>query len=207
MNARPSSTTGAVSTSSAPRGKIRRSSRMGQATISSAGIDTLLASLAHAYSARATSVCRCSADKPASRVSPISGMPAAARQDDTAADSHAVPASSLASAASMRCLRKTPSPTSYVQKPRPAYSTYLVLLTTASWLAQRWAYGERSQATSSSGYRATQPNRAGECGRRNQVGFEPENQRLTISDGQALNRINTKRNWLPSLDDFRTIAA
>lgn len=127
MIARPSSTTGAVWTSFAPRGKMRRSSSRGQPTISSAVIDSLVASLVHAVSARTTKVSRWVAGQFSSSMSAKSEMQATLRQDGTALDSHAVSDSPLASAASMRCFRNTPSATSYAQKQRFAYLTNCVL--------------------------------------------------------------------------------
>src|SRR6476646_1748875 len=59
-------------------------------------------------------------------------MQATSRQDEMAVDSHTVFASLLVSAASIRCFRKTPSATSYAQKPPFSYSTYLVAVITVS---------------------------------------------------------------------------
>jgi hypothetical protein len=128
MIARPSSTTGAVRTSFAPRGRMRRSSTKGQLTISPAGMECLVASAAHAASARAINACRCSADQCSSNITAKSET-AHTRQDDRASDSQLVFASSLACAASMRYLKKTPMATSYAQKPRAANMTGCVLLT------------------------------------------------------------------------------
>jgi len=129
MMARPSSTTCAVRTSFAPRGWMRRSSTNGQLTISSAGKESLVASAAHASSARAMTFFRCSVGQFSSNVIAKSETAAHTRQDDTASDSHGVFASPLAWAASMRYLRKTPTATSYAQKPRSAYVTGCVWLT------------------------------------------------------------------------------
>ena len=129
MIARPSSIIGAVKTSFAPRGSMRRPSTKGQLVISFAGIESLVASTAHASSARAMNVFRCSADQRPSSVSLKSETTAHTRQDATPSDSHNVLASPLDRAASMRCLRKIPRATSYAQKPRSTYVTDCVWLT------------------------------------------------------------------------------
>ncbi len=138
MIARPSSTTGAVRTSFAPRGWMRKSFTKGQLTISLAGIESRVASAAHAFSARVRKVFRSSADQRSSSVKPKSGIRAASRQCEMASDNHGVCASVLLSAASRRYLRNTLMATSYAQKPRPAYRTKVVLLTNASPCGVPW---------------------------------------------------------------------
>jgi len=97
-----------------------------QANISSAGIDSRSASLAHASSAKAMKNWRWVAVRFSSSRSPKSLIHATTRHPGILFDNHTEPAFGLASAMSITYFRKTPNATSYAQKPLPANSTNFV---------------------------------------------------------------------------------